>query len=190
MFLIIQFGSKKTPAIRDCLLSCAENTEIQSWDSQIVKPNNLKGIVFSGSPTFFTEVDHSPYFEKISPLLNWDVPILGICFGHQLLGILHGAKIFRGEEVRRVETIKILKNDELFDGFDQQFEMTEDHTEGIDVPSDFIHLASSGTYFNEAMKHKEKNFWGVQFHPEVSGEQGMKLFRNFISICNRKNLRE
>jgi GMP synthase (glutamine-hydrolysing) len=187
MFLIIQFGSKKTPSIKDCIVSLGESAEIVEWENIQERPVNLKGIVFSGSPTFFTEASHEPYKNKISPLLNWKVPILGICFGHQLLGILYGAKIFRGQPVRESEKIKLLTKDELFFGFTEQTEMVEDHTEGIDVPADFFHLASSGLYFNEAMKHKEKNFWGVQFHPEVSGDSGLLIFKNFITICNQKN---
>lgn len=184
MFLIIQFGSKKTPAIKSCIESFGEFAVVQEWKSISQRPSGLKGIIFSGSPAFFTEVDHQPYVSEISPLLTWNVPVLGICFGHQLMGILHGANIYRGDPIRTNEKIRLLKTDQLFHGFQDSFEMQEDHTEGIDVPLNFTHLATSTSYINEAMKHKEKHFWGVQFHPEVSGENGLRLFRNFISVCN------
>lgn len=92
---------------------------------------------------------------------------------------------FQGEEIATSVKIKLLQQDILLDGFANEFEMGEDHTEGIDVPNDFFHLATSDDYPNEAMKHKTKDFWGVQFHPEISGENGLRLFRNFIGICNK-----
>ena len=183
MFLIIQFGSSKTPAIKACFEKLGKSASIVDWQQIGLKPKNLEGIIFSGSPTYLTEVDHSPYKQLITPLLDWNVPILGICFGHQILGILHGAKIFRGNPVRRAEQIKLLQSDILFNGFENAFEMIEDHTEGIDVPADFIQLATSDSYFNEAMRHRDKNYWGVQFHPEVSEETGLYLFKNFTEIC-------
>jgi GMP synthase (glutamine-hydrolysing) len=185
MFLIVQFGSKKTPKIRECIISCGEEVEVVDWMSALVRPENLNGIIFSGSPTFLTEVDHAPYHQRISPLLDWGVPVLGICFGHQLLGILHGAQIFRGTEIVGPEKIRMLKEDSLLKDLGTEFEMGEDHTEGIDVPKGFYHLATSDSFPVEAIKHVQKDMWGVQFHPEVSGENGMILFRNFIEICGR-----
>lgn len=185
MILILQFGSKKTQYIKECINSTGHCAEIVAWDEKFKRPENLTGIVFSGSPVFFTEVRIEPYREKISPLLEWNVPVLGICFGHQLLGLLHGASIFRGEAIRRDETIRLITEDKLFDGLGKEFTMAEDHTEGINLPPGFIHLASSESYAIEGMRHPEKNFWGVQFHPEVSSENGMRLFQNFLSICNK-----
>jgi GMP synthase (glutamine-hydrolysing) len=187
MFLIVQFGSKKTPFIKSCVEACGQQAEIVEWKDVNEKPGNLTGMIWSGSPTYLTEVDHSPYHSKISPLLEWGVPILGICFGHQLLGVLHGAQIYRGQPVVRDQQIKLLQDDELYEGLGKEFIMHEDHTEGINVPENFIHLATSDTFPNEGMKHKEKNFRGVQFHPEVSGEHGMVIFRNFVKLCNPKS---
>jgi GMP synthase (glutamine-hydrolysing) len=183
MYYIIQFGSTKTPKIKECLDKLGVKSQIFDWKAQHKKPANVKGIIFSGSPTFLTETDIAPYKEFISPLLNWNVPVLGICFGHQLLGVLHGAKIYRGEEQRANEMITIIEPNELLLDLHEQFEMMEDHTEGIELPENFIHIASSFQYPVEVMKHNEKPFWGVQFHPEVSGEDGMILFENFVHIC-------
>lgn len=184
MIRILQFGSRKTEMIKSCVLACGREAEVLDWKEPQEKTADIEGIIFSGSPTFFTEVDHAPYHEKISPLLQWNVPVLGICFGHQLLGILHGAKIFRGTTIERDEKITLLKEDALLKNLGSEFVMKEDHSEGIELPGNFFHLASSASFPVEGMKHKEKNFWGVQFHPEVSGENGMVLFRNFMGICN------
>ena len=65
----------------------------------------------------------------------------------------------------------------------QVIQMQEDHCEFVSVPKGFKLIASSDACFNEAMTHKEKNIFGVQFHPEVSGLQGSLLIENFYKIC-------
>jgi GMP synthase-like glutamine amidotransferase len=59
--------------------------------------------------------------------------------------------------------------------------MVQDHTEGISLPSSFIHLAWSKDYAVEGMRHPHLPLWGVQFHPEVSDENGKKLIANFLA---------
>lgn len=130
----------------------------------------------------FTTADHKPYIEKYSFIKEGKIPVLGICFGHQLMGILHGAKIFRGEEIRSENKIRVMKEDVLFKGLFPECEMKEDHTEGISLPPGFIHLATSSSYTNEGMRHPILPLWGVQFHPEVSGANGKKLIGNFLKI--------
>lgn len=186
MFLIVQFGSRKTPFIKECVERCGEQAIITDWKSGEPLPQNLKGIIFSGSPTYLTEVDHEPYRQATARFFASGVPLLGICFGHQLTGVLHGAKIFRGKSLEGPEQITLLQQDILFEGLHREFVMNEDHTEGIDLPPGFIHLASSANYPVEAMKHKDKMIWGVQFHPEVSPENGMTIFKNFVRICNQR----
>ncbi|MBI3511205.1 MAG: gamma-glutamyl-gamma-aminobutyrate hydrolase family protein [Bacteroidetes bacterium] len=181
---LINFGSRKTPLIADMVSACGGECAMVKWDE--VSESELKkssGIIFSGSPAMFTEVDHAPYIEKFSFLKEGKIPVLGICFGHQLMGILHGAKIFRDKEIRSPNKISVLKKDPLFENLFPETEMTEDHTEGITLPSSFIHLASSSSYINEGMRHPFLPLWGVQFHPEVSGENGKKLVGNFLLMC-------
>jgi len=107
---------------------------------------------------------------------------LGICFGHQLIGLLHGANVFMGEPVRTVVSMDILVQNSLFAGLPERPLFAEDHTEGITLPAEFFHLAQSGKYKVEAMKHQSKNSYGVQFHPEVSGENGKTLLFNFLQL--------
>lgn len=181
MVTIINFGSKKTPLIANVVASCGKENRIVNWDECAV--DDLKSstkLIFSGSPTMFTKADCGPYISKFSFIKNGQIPVLAICFGHQLLGILHGATIFRGEEVRTENKIRVLKKDTLFDGLFPTCEMKEDHTEGISLPAGFIHLATSASYTNEGMRHPTLPLWGVQFHPEISGANGEKLIGNFL----------
>lgn len=191
MITILNFGSSKTAAIvsvvRDLGFPCEEKhwNNFSAPDYDLMQGNGRPGehdkIIFSGSPTFLTEVDHAPYLERFSCIRQGKVPVLGICFGHQVMGIVHGAKIFRGKPVREEISIHVVKEDKLFAGLTPVTRMTEDHTEGISLPPSFIHLAYSTDYPIEAMRHPNLPLWGTQFHPEVSGENGKRLIRNFLA---------
>ncbi len=182
MITVVNFGSTKTPQILSMVKELGKECEEIKWsDFSSTNYNKQQAIIFSGSPTFLTEVDHSIYHEKFSCIKEGKVPVLGICFGHQVMGILHGAQIFRGEGVRVKIPIHVVKHDSIFAGLTSITEMNEDHTEGISLPAGFVHLAYSEKYAIEAMRHPTLPLWGVQFHPEVSGENGKRLIGNFLS---------
>lgn len=182
MITVINFGSTKTPQILSVVRDLGFEAEEKSWkEFSSADYGKQEKIIFSGSPTFLTEVDHAPYIERYSCIKEGKVPVLGICFGHQVMGILHGAKIFRGEPIRVDVDIHVVKEDRLFEGLTPQTRMAEDHTEGISLPPSFIHLAYSKSYAIEAMRHPYLPLWGTQFHPEVSGENGKRLIGNFLS---------
>jgi GMP synthase (glutamine-hydrolysing) len=184
MIHIVNFGSRKTPFISQMVSSLGFENKVMKWDETTEEDmKDAQGIIFSGSPTFLTEVSHVPYHERYGFIRETEKPVLGICFGHQVVGILHGAQIYRGKEVEGTIDIKLLKDDPLFQGLGDTTVMAEDHTEGIDLPEGFLHLATSSLYPNEGMKHKTKNIYSVQFHPEVSGENGKILLGNFCRMC-------
>jgi GMP synthase (glutamine-hydrolysing) len=182
MFLILDAGSKKTPQISEMLtsLGCVNRT-IPLMNVQDKDFEKIGAVVISGSPILLTKEPHAPFLERIKYLKTGKIPTLGICFGHQLLGLLFGAQIFKGGEVRTNTPIQIIdSNSNLFKGFGKEELFSEDHTEGISLPRDFELLASSMLYKVEAMKHPTLPIYGVQFHPETSGENGKKLFSNFL----------
>ena len=86
------------------------------------------------------------------------------------------------KEDRVCQEIEAIQEDSLFLRLPDVFDMQEDHCEHISIPKDFEHLACSDTCINEAMKHKTKLHYGVQFHPEVSGNYGNILLENFVNI--------
>ena len=98
------------------------------------------------------------------------------------MGLLHGARISKMREDRQMQEIEIIKDDPLFERLPDVFEMQEDHCEHISVPQGFNLLACSDACINEAMKHRDKPHYGVQFHPEVSGNYGHVLLANFANI--------
>ena len=181
MIYIINFGSTKTPAIQQVVESLEYACEVISWE-QPEKIDHAKATAFilSGAPVLLTEMDHKPYTSKYTFLKDTSVPVLGICFGHQLLGLLFGATIYKGNPVRTTIGVEILKSEHIFMGLRESSGFAQDHTEGITLPPKFIRLAKSPDYAIEAMKHPTKNIYGVQFHPEVSGKNGVEVFRNFL----------
>lgn len=182
MIAVIDCGSTKTPQIAEQL---EEYIDVQVLGLMDFKKENLAqfdGVVLSGAPILLTDIDPTPYLQHLSWIKTYDKPLLGICFGHQIIGLLHGARVSKMREDRGFQEIELIKDDSLFERLPDVFEMQEDHCEHISVPHGFDLLACSDACINEAMKHKEKPMYGVQFHPEVSGNFGHVLLENFACL--------
>ncbi|HEY6159568.1 MAG TPA: gamma-glutamyl-gamma-aminobutyrate hydrolase family protein [Bacteroidia bacterium] len=182
--LVIDCGSPKTPELQKVLRELGRALETVKLAS--LSPGHIskaKGIIITGSPVLITESYPKLFAYKFSFLGTVNVPVLGICFGHQVMGLVHGETVFKGEAMRKEEEITFMFDDPLLEGIPQKAVFQEDHTEGIELPDDdFYLLGSSNSYGVEAMKHKKKNMYGLQFHPEVSGENGKKLLENFCKM--------
>lgn len=181
--MIVDCGSSKVPEIAAMLSKKGADVTIKKLSDLSDSEKAFNGVVISGAPILLTEVPHTIYMEKIKPLLLINRPLLGICFGHQILGLLHHAYVARCEEDRSWQEITILHPFGIFEEFNNWVMMREDHTECIDLPEGFRRTAGSVVCGNEAMQHEKYPWYGVQFHPEISGDQGEKLFRNFLNIC-------
>ena len=183
MILIIDCGSQKTPFIEEAVDLQMDYETIGLWEVTKEQTFNKKGVIISGAPILITEIDYSKHKSQLSFVKELEIPVLGICFGHQMLGLLHGASPSRQKEDRDWQTIESLEEHPLFDKLPVEFEMMEDHCESISLPKEFKLLAVSDACVNEAMCHIEKPLFGVQFHPEVSGNQGTLFIENFVNIC-------
>ncbi len=185
--LIIDCGSQKTPFIEQTVDLEMDYKTVKLFDADKNVANDCQGIIISGAPILITEVDNQPYLDQLSWIKEVNIPVLGICFGHQILGLLYEANAARQKEDRDWQLIESLENHSILEKLPIEFEMMEDHCESISVPRDFKLLAVSDACVNEAMYHKSKPFFGVQFHPEVSGNQGSIIIENFVNICRKTN---
>jgi GMP synthase (glutamine-hydrolysing) len=182
MIALIDCGSSKTPQIAEQLEAYIDVDVISMLDLKQENCTNFAGFVISGAPILLTELDPTPYLKQFAWFRTENRPILGICFGHQILGLLNGARIAKMKEDRVFQEIEVIHADPLFLRLPDVFDMQEDHCEHISIPKNFEHLACSDTCINEAMKHKTKMHYGVQFHPEVSGNYGNILLENFVNV--------
>jgi GMP synthase (glutamine-hydrolysing) len=185
MIAILDCGSSKVPAIERAVDEFMDFITRPFLDFNPNEHDEIIGIIISGAPLLITEMDMSPYLEKSKWILSTDIPVLGICFGHQIIGLQHGAFGSMMREDRDWQEIEFLVKDSIFNRMPSVTDMMEDHCEAISIPPNFELIASSDACVNEAMKHTLKNLYGVQFHPEVSGNMGSVLIENFIRICEK-----
>jgi len=138
------------------------------------------GLILSGGPTLERAGNCSIYVKDI------DLPILGICLGHQVMAQAYGGKVKTGKAggYAAVE-IEVLDEDDILKGIGIITKVWASHAdEVISLPGDFIRLARSRICEIEAMKHRTKPLYGVQWHPEVSHtEKGNDLLKNFFEVC-------
>lgn len=115
-----------------------------------------------------------------------NVPVLGICLGHQALGLCFGAKIQRLKEVAHATSsqISLIAQSEIFREFPKDFSVMRYHSlEVVDLPSELEALAYTKDKVLMAMRHKDLPYFGVQFHPEsYFSEYGLKIFENFLKF--------
>ena len=149
--------------------------------------DNIDGLVLSGgAPRVGVESELGncgDYLEKA------DFPILGICAGHQFMARFFGgeAKSSKLPEFGKVELILLKEDDVLFKGVPKKSIIWVSHNdEVVKLPDDFELLAESENCKIQSMKHKNKSYYGLQFHPEVEHtEYGEQIFKNFVKICEK-----
>jgi len=144
----------------------------------------IKGLILSGGPASVYDKDAPKCDEKIFDL---DVPILGICYGMQLGCQILGAKIAAAQrrEYGRT-TLSILEKSDLFANIPDSITAWASHGDQIgELSDDFVKLATTDTCPFAAVRYKKRNFFGVQFHPEVSHTpKGTLILKNFMyDIC-------
>ena len=180
---IIDCQSSKTGHIQAAMerLQCKVDL-ILLKDANQCHFQNYQGVIISGGPYLFTDPENSGLIDLFAFIDQLKIPTLGICLGHQAIGIRHSATIFKSVERKEQEKIRIHSVHSLVRNLDSICFFEANHCEGIELPDGFTCLAASAFYGVEMMACDTKPFYGVQFHPEVSGENGVQLFKNFLEI--------
>ena len=114
------------------------------------------------------------------------LPILGVCLGHQCIAHVFGGNVIRANRLMHGKTSMIRhQNDPLFKGIPNPFEATRYHSlivENKSLPDCLEVIADTDQDEIMGIKHKEKNIWGVQFHPEsILTKVGKDILKNFIN---------
>ncbi len=190
--VIIDFGSQFTQLIARRIRELGVFSEIVSHKKIKTSGINqsVRGIILSGGPLNVYQINKYSFDKKI---LELNIPILGICFGHQILSKLNGGRV-RQSKHREFGLANIFKKrDSLltknFYGIKKTKEVWMSHADQVSkLPKNFQVIASSTNSKYAIVENKLKKYYGVQFHPEVTHTQnGKKLISNFVFlICKIK----
>ena len=184
--LVIDFGGQYNQLIarrvRECGVYCEIHPHTLSIDK--IKEMNPKGIIFTGGPNSVYAPD-SPLCDK--EMFELGVPILGICYGSQLMAHVLGGKVATApvSEYGKTE-VDVDVNSKLFEGVSEKTICWMSHTDYIEkAPENFKVIAHTPVCPVADMENVEKNLYAVQFHPEVMHtEQGKEMISNFVfNVC-------
>jgi GMP synthase-like glutamine amidotransferase len=180
----IDCDSSKFPEIVDILTNAGGDCQAIPLDSANATDfEDTDGVVISGGPHLFTDAESADtLLAKFTFLDNLDCPAFGICLGYQAIAIRRGARVFLGEARRETDAIRMVTTHPLMAGIPDGTHFREDHCEGVDLPEGFTRLGASEHYEAEAIADDRRRQYGVQFHPEVSGEPGRQLLTNFVQM--------
>ncbi|WP_270567043.1 glutamine-hydrolyzing GMP synthase [Clostridium beijerinckii] len=190
LVLVVDFGGQYNQLIARRVRECGVYCEIIPYDYTIekIKAKNPKGIIFTGGPNSVYGED-TPTVEK--EVFKLGVPVLGICYGDQLMAHLLGGKVATAPVREYGKTnVKLDKSSKLFEGIETDGIAWMSHTDYIEeAPKGFKVIATTEVCPVAAMENEEKRLYGVQFHAEVEHTQfGQKMLENFIhNICGLEN---
>ena len=185
--VVLDFGSQYSQLIARRIRECRVYSKIMPYytSAEAIRAENPKGIILSGGPASVYS-EHAP---KCDPaIFELGIPVLGICYGLQLMIHTLGGEITRGHAREYGKAmLKIVKSGNLFLGLDGEIQVWMSHGDKVaKMPAGgFEILGSSGNTEFCAVHMPERNLYGIQFHPEVvHTPQGKTIIGNFCkNIC-------
>jgi len=186
LVLVLDFGGQYNQLIARRVREANVYCEVVPYNTSIekIKSMNPKGIIFTGGPASVLD-PKAPICDK--GIFELGIPVLGICYGMQLMAVLLGGKVEKAaqREYGKVD-ININTKSLLFDDIECDTTCWMSHTYYVnELPQGFYGIAKSNNCPIAAMENPEKNFYGVQFHPEVvHTPRGKKILENFLfKVC-------
>jgi len=180
--MIIDYGSQYTQLITRRVRELKVYAEIFPYNvsKEQIKSFSPRSIILSGGPSSVYDEDTYTLSDAI---LNANLPVLGICYGLQLLNHNLGGRITskdRGEY--GLSKVNFDNNNEIFSGLSKTSDVWMSHGDEVDsVGDDWDKIAESDNGVIAALQYKKKPFYGVQFHPEVvHTEEGKKIISNYL----------
>ena len=190
--LVLDFGGQYNQLIARRVRDHHVYAEILPYTTPIetIKENGYKGIIFTGGPNSVFDMS-SPHYTK--DILELGVPVLGICYGCQLMAHTLGGQVTAAQEDTAREYGKTVTyydtGCKLFKGIPEQAISWMSHGDYMaKVPDGFALVAHTDACPNAAIADESRGFYGVQFHPEVNHTQfGSLMLRNFLyEVCGAK----
>lgn len=185
--IILDFGSQTTQLIGRRIRELNEYCEILPYNKFPSDTKDIKGVILSGSP--YSVYDPTSFKIDVHELRG-KFPVLGICYGAQLMVQSAGGSVEAAgtREYGRASLSDIELKDELLDGINNGSQIWMSHGDSItQLPEGFTKIASTDDVELAAYKISGEQTWGVQFHPEVYHTMdGMLIFENFLKICGCK----
>ncbi len=192
MITIIDFGSQTTHLIGRRIRDLGVENEIvvPGEALALINRSRPKGIILSGGPASVYGKEALLVDKKI---FNLGIPVLGICYGLEVVGHMMGGQVASGTKKEYGSTtFEIVKKSPLFEGINlrKEFTVWMSHFDQVtNLPPRYGRLGHTGTVANAAFSDEKRKIYAIMFHPEVHHtENGNKIFSNFIyKICKENN---
>ena len=186
MILIVDFGSQTAHLIGRRLRQIGVKAEYTSPEDALETAKKLKpsGIILSGGPSSVYERGAPKVTKSIFKL---DIPVLGICYGWQIMAKILGGDVKNATKEYGPEKIHIGSSKNILNGLPKKtFSVIVSHGDSVvKLPPHFSALAETKTVEYSAVANEKENLYGVQFHPEAQHtEYGLEVLRNFAEICH------
>ncbi len=184
--VVLDFGSQYAHLIAKRFRALGYYSEIALPATDLSVFENAKGIVFSGGPASVYDEKVPDFNEKI---LDLDLPILGLCYGHQLMAHSYGGKVGKAETgefgFAQLELNDTGKSSPLFKGVSASTQVWMSHQDGVLVPGEgFEVIGRTKDCPFAALQNLSKKRFSLQCHCEVKDTpEGNKIFKNFADIC-------
>lgn len=186
--VVLDFGSQYSHLICRRIREFSVYAELVPFDISYeeLQKHNPKGIIFSGGPSSVYNSD-APVPE--GKIFDMNLPLLGICYGHQLIVNKYGGKVKRANKEYGSSLLTIDNDKDLLNGVGESVRAWMSHgDEAEEIPPGFQVIGHTESAKAAAIASEEKSIYGIQFHPEVvHTEQGTEILKNFVlKVCGAK----